>query len=98
MPYTMRPTDLGSPIGEDFVFRRDGVDVGRCYLRGLTGGERKWWWTIYIGGPGQPNRSVPGIPIAGAADTLEAAQDDFKQNFEQLIAAGVVSPAAHPRA
>jgi hypothetical protein len=90
--YTMRPSNLGAPPGEDFIFSYDGVDAGRCYLRGLTGGEQKWWWTIYIGlGPGTPRQEVQGAPIQGAAGTLDQAQQAFKMSFEKLIAAGVVS-------
>lgn len=90
--YTRRPTWPEEPgRTDDYVFRYDGVDVGRCYLRGLTGGEQKWWWTVYIAGSGRASQRVPGIPIEGSADTIEQAQAAFKQSFEQMIAAGVVS-------
>jgi hypothetical protein len=91
--YTRRLTWPDKPESkDDYVFRCDGIDVGRCYLRGLTAGESKWWWTIFIAlGPGTPRQRVEGIPIQGSADKLELAQEAFKLNFDKMIAAGVVS-------
>src|ERR1041384_2713133 len=92
---TRRPTCLNDPHDpDDFVFLCDGLDVGRCKLELLAGAIQKWTWTIYIaGGPGRPSRSVDGIPIVGTADTLEQAQQYFKDAFERMRRAGVINQA-----
>lgn len=57
---------------DDFVFRVDGRDAGRCYQtfatmdRGLV-----WRWTIY------------GTSKDGMEDTLEDAQTKFKIEYER---------------
>src|SRR5690349_20064405 len=87
--YTMRPSNLGAPPGEDFIFSYDGVDAGRCYLRGLTGGEQKWWWTIYIGlGPGTPGQEVQGVPIQGAPGCIVFACTTFAIPTPASVLAG----------
>ena len=46
--HIMRRTGL-SDDPNDYVFRCDGLDVGRCYLQRLAGGVMKWHRAIYIG-------------------------------------------------
>jgi hypothetical protein len=97
--YTRRLTRLSDPPDpNDFILLCDGVDVGRCKLEMMAGAVPKWTWTIYIAGPGRPCRSAEGIPIVGAADTLERAQHDFKAAFERVRVAGLIDPFAHPPA
>jgi len=90
--YTRRLTRLSDPPDpNDFIFLCDGLDVGRCKLEMLAGAIQKWTWTLYIaGGPGRPSRSVEGIPIVGTADTLDQAQQYFKDAFERMRTAGVI--------
>src|ERR1051325_804559 len=92
--YTRRLTRLSDPPDpNDFIFLCDGLDVGRCKLEMLAGAVQKWTWTIYIGGgPGRPSRSVEGIPIVGTADTLEQAQQYFKDAFERMRTAWLLKP------
>jgi hypothetical protein len=86
--YTLRHTSLsGNP--NDYVFRCDGIEVGRCYLRTVANNEQSWLWTIYIGI--YALRRVEGVPISGNAKTLEQATAEFRFCFEQMILAGVVS-------
>src|ERR1044071_9034910 len=98
--YTRRLTRLSDPPNpNDFVFLCDGIEVGRCMLERLAGATEKWTWTIYITGLGRPNRSVEGIPIVGAADTLDQAQENFKNAFERMRVAGVINDTCdRPRA
>ena len=93
--YTRRLTHLGDPPDpNDFIFLCDGLDVGRCKLEMLAGAIQKWTRTIYIaGGPGRPSRSVDGIPIVGAAETLDEAQENFKNAFDRMRSAGVINRA-----
>src|ERR1041385_100629 len=93
--YTMRLTRLSEPPDpNDFVFHCDGIEIGPCKLEMLAGAIQKWIWNIYIaGGPGRPSRSVEGIPIVGTADTFEQAQQNFKDAFERMRAAGVINRA-----
>ena len=86
--YILRRTDL-SDDSNDYVFRCDGIDVGRCYLRTLSNNEQAWSWTVYIGW--HVKRLVPGVPIAGYAATLDDAKLQFMQCFERLIAAGAIT-------
>jgi hypothetical protein len=88
LQFSLRPAGL-SDDPNDFVFRCNGVDVGRCYLRHLTGDREKWSWSIYIGI--HVKRTVEGIPLAGYADTLDLAQQQFREAFGRLYAAGVVA-------
>jgi hypothetical protein len=65
--YTMRrtwPDDPGRP--NDFVFRVDGRDAGRCYFMHAAGNRAVWLWTVY------------GSPRGGMEDTLGEAQRQFK--------------------
>jgi hypothetical protein len=66
--YTMRPSFSHSrPRPNDYVFRVNGIDAGRCYLRRLANNEPRWSWTIYIGV--QIKTALPNVPIEGTADT-----------------------------
>jgi hypothetical protein len=87
--YTMRRTGL-SDDPNDYVFRADGMEVGRCYLRAMAGNAKFWHWTIYIGT--HVRRVVEGVPIAGNANSLDEAKAQFRDSFERMIAAGVVKP------
>ena len=56
---------------DDFVFRVDGKDVGRCYQTFATYGRGLVWrWTIY------------GTSKGGMEDTLEEAKRKFKETFD----------------
>jgi hypothetical protein len=76
--YTMRrawPDDPKRP--DDYVFRVDGHDAGRCYLmiatydRGLV-----WRWTVY------------GTRKEGMEATLDDAKAKFKIEYEKVQGAG----------
>jgi hypothetical protein len=84
--YSLRRTAL-SVDPNDYLFRCDGIDVGRCYLRTLAGNEH-WHWTIFIGL--YVARPVESVPLAGAAETLEQAKAEFCESFDRMIAAGAV--------
>lgn len=88
MAYTLRRTWPEDHGRQDYVFRCDGVDVGRCYLRSLAGNVSAWHWTVYIGH--YVRRTVEGIPIAGDAGTLDEAKTAFHKSFNGMIAARVV--------
>jgi hypothetical protein len=80
--YTLRPTWRDQP--DDFVFRVDGRDAGRCYLRQFANNELLWSWTIYIGL--DITGTLPGVPIAGATETLDQAKAEFRASYERLAA------------
>lgn len=64
MSFTLRRTGFENP--DDYVFKFNGVDVGRCY-RGSFGMHGDGWrWSIY------------GTNLTGIEDSLEAAQEKFK--------------------
>jgi len=86
--FGLRPAGL-SDDPNDFVFRCNGVDVGRCYLRPLAGDREKWSWSIYIGM--HVKRTVEGIPLAGYAESLDLAKQQFGEAFGRLYDAGVVA-------
>jgi hypothetical protein len=65
------------------------VEVGRCYLRTLNNDERKWSWTIYLGW--HVKRTLEGVPTVGYAPTLEDAKHRFRECFDRMIEAGVVT-------
>jgi len=67
-------------------------------LERLAGGIEKWSWTIYVAGPSRPSRSIEGIPIVVAADTLDQAQENFKNALERMHSAGVIKPSDRPQA
>ena len=76
--YPMRPTWPDDPKRpDDYVFRVDGRDAGRCYLmiatynRGLV-----WRWTVY------------GTSKGGMEDTLEDAKARFRIEYEKSQGAG----------
>jgi hypothetical protein len=85
MHYTMKPSGLGRP--DDYVFRYDGLDVGRCYLKTIAANEQRWVWSIYIGlyVKAKPEAMMTG----GMADTLEQAQLEFRETFDRIVAAGM---------
>ena len=88
LDFSLRPAGL-SDDPDDYVFRCNGVDVGRCYLRRMAGDREKWSWSIYIGI--HVKRTVEGIPLAGYADSLDSAQQQFSEAFSRLFGAGVVA-------
>jgi hypothetical protein len=70
--YTLRrtwPDDSDRP--DDFVFRCDCVDAGRCYLMLAVGSREVWNWTAY------------GISSGGMEDSLDKAKYGFKIAFER---------------
>jgi hypothetical protein len=65
-PFTMRrtwPDDHGRE--NDFVFRHNGKDVGRCALMHVPPDDR-WHWSVY------------GSDVTGHALSLEAAEVEFQ--------------------
>ena len=69
--FTMRATWPDNPDRpDDFVFRVDGHDTGRCYRMTAAYDRECWLWTIYCKQSG------------GMADTLEEAQRLFKEAIE----------------
>jgi hypothetical protein len=68
MRYTLRRTWPDEPDRpDDYVFRCDVVDVGRCYLRQLADNESRWHWTVY------------GTNLSGNEESLDAAKTAFKR-------------------
>ena len=57
---------------DDYVFRVDGRDAGRCYFTIAAHNRKAWLWTTYGGNKG------------GLADTLEDAQLKFKMAIERI--------------
>jgi hypothetical protein len=88
MPKSTRRRTGVSDDPNAYVFRRDGVDVGRCYLRTLSNNEQRWSWTIFIGN--HVKSVVTGVPTAGYTATLEEAKEQLRRSFDQMVAAGVV--------
>ena len=75
MPYTRHLARRGS-----YAIRYEGSLAGRVRLA-RVGGDARWIWTIFI------NRHVPrvpGVPISGAAVTLDEAASQFKQSHEAM--------------
>jgi hypothetical protein len=68
--YTMRRCWPDQDAPDDYVFKVDGTDAGRCYLMMAAGHRLVWRWTIY------------GSSAAGMEDTLAEAQRRFKQTYE----------------
>lgn len=71
------------------MFKYNGVDVGRCYLRKLSDKKDWWGWTIYTGV--NIKKMPEGVPSSGMAETLETAQGQFKAAFDKVVAAGAFS-------
>ena len=86
--YTLRLTGL-SDDPNDYTFQCDDFDVGRCYLRPFTVPQEQWSWTIFLGV--YVKRGIEGAPLAGYAEELELATQQFRESFDRLIAAGVVA-------
>jgi hypothetical protein len=72
MTYTMRQTWPHNPDREDYVFRFNGKDVGRCYFARFADCKDLWRWTVY------------GTNLAGLELTLDDAKAKFKEAFERL--------------
>jgi hypothetical protein len=70
MTYTMRRTWPDDPDREDYVFRFNGEDVGRCYLARFADSKDFWRWTIY------------GTNLGSLELTLDDAKAKFKKAFE----------------
>jgi len=51
---------------DDYVFRVDGRDAGRCYAMRAAGNRAVWRWTVY------------GSATGGMALSLDEAQRCFK--------------------
>jgi hypothetical protein len=68
--FTMRRTWPDEDRHDDFVFRVDGLDAGRCYRMIAAGSRIVWHWTVY------------GKSTGGMEDTLEEAQAGFKAAIE----------------
>lgn len=64
--FTMRLTWPEAERPDDYVFRVDGRDVGRCYAMRAAGNRPVWRWTVY------------GSNAGGMALSLEEAQRCFK--------------------
>ena len=88
LDFSLRPAGL-SDDPNDYVFRCNGVEVGRCYLRFLASGPKRWSWSIYLGI--HVKRTVEGVPLAGYADSLDLAKQQFREAFGRLYEAGVVA-------
>jgi hypothetical protein len=74
--YSMRVTWPDEPDRrDDFVFRVDGKDAGRCYQTIATM-DRGWVWRW----------AVYGTSKGGMEDTLEDAQAKFKIEYEKCQA------------
>jgi hypothetical protein len=86
--YTLRHSGM-SHDPDDYVFHCNGAEVGRCYLRPLAGNNEQWSWSIYIGI--YVKRIVEGVSLFGYCETLGEAEAQFRENFDRLIAAGVVA-------
>jgi hypothetical protein len=70
--YTMRLTWPDDPdCTNDFVFRVDGKDCGRCYLMRAAFQRDVWRWSVY------------GSSSSGMEDTLEEAQRQFKKAYDE---------------
>ena len=68
--YTMRRCWPDQDPRDDYVFRVDGKDAGRCYFMRAAGSRDVWRWTIY------------GSSLAGMEETLGEAQRRFKEAYE----------------
>lgn len=69
--YTLRRAFPDDPDRvDDFVFRADGVDRGRCYKTILASSRVGWLWTVY------------GTSKRGIADTLGEAKQQWRAAFE----------------
>jgi hypothetical protein len=72
MTYTMRRTWPDDPDREDYVFRFNGEEVGRCYRARFADCKDLWRWTVY------------GTNLAGLELTLDDAKAKFKAAFERI--------------
>lgn len=67
MTFTRRPTGLGNPA--DYEFLHEGKAVARCYRSHFGMRGQGWRWSIY------------GTSLAGIEETLDAAQERFKEAY-----------------
>lgn len=73
---------------DDHVIRYNGKDVGRCFPRTMSNLQPMWGWVIFMTREGQP--IPPGTKTAGYEPTQEKAKEQFRKNYDHLLAAGVV--------
>ncbi|HWV44152.1 hypothetical protein [Pseudorhodoplanes sp.] len=67
MTFTRKATGFENPADYEFLF--NGEKVGRCY-RGNFGSTGKGWrWSVY------------GTNLCGIEETLDVAQEKFKEAF-----------------
>ena len=70
--YTMRLTWPDDPDRtNDFVFRVDGKDCGRCYFMRASFQRDVWRWSVY------------GSSSSGMEDTLEGPSDSLRKPTKQ---------------
>lgn len=70
--YTMRCT--WPDRQNDYVFKIDGKEAGRCYLTIATAGRHVWLWTVY-------GRATGGMEVS-----LAEAQQHFKDATHKSLA------------
>lgn len=83
--YTLRPTWPNYPDrADDYVIRYDGHHVGRLF-KGNFPVQQAWRWTstAHIG-------ALAGASFAGLEPDMAAAKARFRENFEKLLAAGLI--------
>lgn len=80
----IRPNDNAN----EYTFRCDGIDVGRCSLRIMSNKQKMWGWTMFTSI--EAIALVRGLHTAGYAVTLANAQQQFRENFDRLMDSGKV--------
>jgi hypothetical protein len=70
MAFTRIPTGFENP--DDWIFRYNGKDVGRCYRGKFGMNQDGWRWSIY------------GSNRSGIEGSLEAAEAAFKRAFAEI--------------
>jgi hypothetical protein len=90
MAYTLRPGDRPN----DFQFCVDSLECGRTYQQNTPGGVN-WYWSIY----GTRYRGVlpDDVSVQGTAESLQAAAERFKANWEKLVANGQIPTCLPPQ-
>ena len=74
--FTMRLTWPDDDRPDDYVFRVDGHDAGRCYAMHAAGRRLVWRWTVY------------GSNAGGMEPSLQEAQRRFKQLWRPVAGSG----------